>query len=225
MCVLIPASATNTCLKPHFNAPPPLGSRFKGAAQVIGGAGRSLARFRTSDHGLRCAACPSALAAAARRRHEAAGARRKVLVVSARARSVIAYDCAFVRMLNGGGRAHVVYTHAHTTTGATILVLDRTNERDRDGRSAIDERRATIADRCAWAVWGGAPGRCRLVVSGSIFSGKKILFHRIPNARYRPWAVGAWAPELRKCSAWGFGGISPWVVGAAWGPSPSTDAA
>ena len=55
-----------------------------------------------------------------------------------------------------------------------------------DRRSAIDERRATIADRCARAVRGGAPGRCRLVVSGSIFSGKKILFHRIPNARHRP---------------------------------------
>ena len=75
---------------------------------MIGGAGGSLARFRTSDHGLRCAACPSALAAAARRRHEAAGARRKVLVVSARARSVMAYDCAVMRMMNGGGRAHVV---------------------------------------------------------------------------------------------------------------------
>ena len=40
----------------------PLGSRFKGPAQVIGGAGGSLARFRTSDHRLRCAAArPSAV--------------------------------------------------------------------------------------------------------------------------------------------------------------------
>ena len=30
-------SATNTCLKPHFNAPPPLGSRFERATQVVGG--------------------------------------------------------------------------------------------------------------------------------------------------------------------------------------------
>ena len=130
LCVLIPASATNTCLKLHFNAPPPLGSRFKGAAQVIGGAGRSLARFRTSDHGLRCAACPSALAAAARRRHEAAGARRKVLVVSARARSVMAYDYAVTRMMNGGSRTRVVYTHAHTATWRNHP-CPRPNERTR----------------------------------------------------------------------------------------------
>ena len=170
--VLIPASATNTCLKPHFNASPSLGSRFERATQVIGGAGGSLARFRTSDHRLRCAACPSALAAA-RRRHEAAGARRKVLVVSARARSVMIYDCAVTRMMNGGSRAHVVYTHAHTATWRNHP-CPRPNERTRprptaDRRSAIDERRATIADRCARAVRGGAPGRCRLVVSGSIF--------------------------------------------------------
>ena len=227
LCVLIPASATNTCLKPHFNAPPPLGSRFERATQVIGGAGGSLARFRTSDHRLRCAACPSALAAA-RRRHEAAGARRKVLVVSARARSVMTYDCAVTRMMNGGSRAHVVYAHAHTTTWRNHP-CPRPNERTRprptaDRRSAIDERRATIADRCARAVRGGAPGRCRLVVCGFIFL-VKILFHRIPNARHRPWAVGAWVPELRKCSARGFGGISPWAVGAVRGPSPSTDAA
>ena len=147
LCVLIPASATNTCLKLHFNAPPPLGSRFKGAAQVIGGAGGSLARFRTSDHRLRCAACPSALAAA-RRRHEAAGARRKVLVVSARARSVMAYDCAVTRMVNGGSQAHVVmYTHAHTTTGAIHpRPRTRTDERDR-GRRPIGDRRSASCER------------------------------------------------------------------------------
>ena len=114
-----------------------------------------------------------------------------VLVVSARARSVMmACDCAVMRMMNGGSRAHIVHTHAHTTTGATSLALDRTNERDRDGRSTIDERRATIVDRCARAVWGGAPGRCRLVVCGLIFL-LKILFRRMPNARrHRPWGRG-----------------------------------
>ena len=87
---------------------------------------------------------PSASLAAARRGYDeaAAGARCKVLVVSARARSVMAYDCAATRMMNGGSRAHVVYTHAHTTIGATILVLDRTNERDR-GRRPIGDRRST----------------------------------------------------------------------------------
>ena len=39
VCSHVPASATNTCLKPHLNAPPPLGSRFGCAAKVIGGAG------------------------------------------------------------------------------------------------------------------------------------------------------------------------------------------
>jgi hypothetical protein len=131
------------------------------------------------------------LAAAARRRHEAAGARRKVLVVSARARSVMAYDCAVMRMMNGGSRAHVVYTHAHTTTWRNHP-CPRPNERTRprptaDRRSAIDERRATIADRCALAVRRGAPGRCRLVVCGSIFSGKIIIS---PNSKRTSQAVG-----------------------------------
>ena len=69
---------------------------------MIGGAGGSLARFRTSDHRpcavLLHARRPSALAAARRGHDEAAGARRKVLVVSARARSVMAYQqrCALL---------------------------------------------------------------------------------------------------------------------------------
>jgi len=124
---------------------------------------------------------PSASLAVARRGHEAAGARCKVLVVSARVRSVMQYDCAATRMMNGGSRAHhgahVVFTHTHTTTGAIHPRPrpDRTNERDQprttigDRRSAIGELRATIADRCARAVWGGAPGRCRLVVCGLWF--------------------------------------------------------
>ena len=100
----------------------------------------------------------------------------------------------------------------------------------RRGRRPIADRRSTSGERrlptgsrgLSGAVHRGGAGLWFLVL---FFSGKKILFHRIPNARHRPWAMRAWAPELRKCSAWGFGGISPWVVGAVWGPSPSTDAA
>ena len=100
--------------------------------------------------------------------------------------------------MNGGSRAHVVYTHAHTTTGATILVLDRTNERDRDGRSAIDERRAAIADRCARAVRGGAPGRCRLVVCGLIFSGKNIISPTNSKAAHAPGRGGVGGPSCAR---------------------------
>ena len=222
LCVLIPASATNTCLKPHFNASPPLGSRFERATQVIGGAGGSLARFRTSDHRLRCAACPSALAAA-RRRHEAAGARRKVLVVSARARSVMTYDCAVTRMMNGGSRAHVVYTHAHTTTWRNHP-CPRPNERTRprptaDRRSAIDERRATIADRCARAVRGGAPGRCRLVVCGFIFSGNNIIS---PNSKRTPQAVGRGGVGARASQVFRAGVRRNFAVGRRSGTGPES---
>ena len=82
-------------LETAFQRATPLGSRFEGAAQVIGGAGGSscsLLRVRPSAAlcctpvGLGC--CSSST------RDEAAGARRKVLVVSARARSVMSYDCA-----------------------------------------------------------------------------------------------------------------------------------
>ena len=49
LCVLIPASATNTCLKPHFNAPPPLGSRFERATQMVGGVCGSRSDLHTPD--------------------------------------------------------------------------------------------------------------------------------------------------------------------------------
>ena len=48
-CSHVPASATNTCLKPHFNAPPPLGSRFERATQVVGGVCGSRSDLHTPD--------------------------------------------------------------------------------------------------------------------------------------------------------------------------------
>ena len=48
-CSHVPASATNTCLKPHFNAPPPLGSRFERATQVVGGGCGSRSDLHTPD--------------------------------------------------------------------------------------------------------------------------------------------------------------------------------
>ena len=145
---------------------------------------------------------PSALAlAAARREHEAAGARRKVLVVSARARNVMSYDCAVTRMMNGGSRAHVVYTHAHTTTGAIYPCPrpERTNEtEDDDRRSAIGDRRAASDERRP--VRTGCPGRCTGavpaggVVCGFIFSGKNSIS---PNSKRTPQAAGARESELR----------------------------
>ena len=49
ICSHVPASATNTCLKPHFNAPPPLGSRFERATQVVGGVCGSRSDLHTPD--------------------------------------------------------------------------------------------------------------------------------------------------------------------------------
>ena len=223
LCVLIPASATNTCLKPHFNASPPLGSRFERATQVIGGAGGSLARFRTSDHRLRCAACPSALAAACRR-HEAAGARRKVLVVSAHARSVMTYDCAVTRMMNGGSRAHVVYTYMHTQQhGATILVLDRTNERDR-GRRPIGDRRSTSGERRSPTGARGLSGTVHRGGAGLwfvilFFSGKSTIS---PNSKRTPQAVGRGGVGARASQVFRAGVRRNFAVGRRSGTGPES---
>ena len=49
ICSHVPASATNTCLKPHFDAPPPLGSRFERVTQVVGGVCGSRSDLHTPD--------------------------------------------------------------------------------------------------------------------------------------------------------------------------------
>ena len=49
ICSHVPASATNTCLKPHFNAPSPLGSRFERVTQVVGGVCGSRSDLHTPD--------------------------------------------------------------------------------------------------------------------------------------------------------------------------------
>jgi hypothetical protein len=126
-----------------FHRAAPLGSRLELGPQVIGGRWLSCSLLHTRPSAALCYSPVGLGQCSSSTRDEAAGARRKVLVVSARAYSVMSYDCAVTRM-DGGVYTHCA-THAHTQQPAqpSSSSIERTNERDRrpigDRRSASDE--------------------------------------------------------------------------------------